>query len=55
MNVSVSDFFLVKYASDIFAATGKHLFLVGWAIFFASGITLNVRLPVSCLHRFYVR
>jgi osmoprotectant transport system permease protein len=44
MNVSVSDFFLVKYASDIFAATGKHLFLVGWAIFFASiiGIPLGI-------------
>ncbi len=42
--MNVSDFFLVKYASDIFAATGKHLFLVGTAIFFASiiGIPLGI-------------
>ena len=38
------DFFLVKYASEIIQATGKHLFLVGTAIFLATviGIPLGI-------------
>lgn len=42
--MNISDFFLVKYASDIFPATGKHLFLVGTAIFLATviGIPLGI-------------
>ncbi len=42
--MNISDFFLVKYASDILPATGKHLFLVGTAIFLATviGIPLGI-------------
>ncbi len=42
--MNVSDFFLVKYASEIIQATGKHLFLVGTAIFLATviGIPLGI-------------
>ena len=38
------DFFLVKYAAEIIQATGKHLFLVGTAIFLATviGIPLGI-------------
>ena len=38
------DFFLVKYAFEIIQATGKHLFLVGTAIFLATviGIPLGI-------------
>ena len=42
--MNISDFFLVKYAFEIIQATGKHLFLVGTAIFLATviGIPLGI-------------